>query len=365
MASDYYIGIMSGTSFDGIDTVIVSFNEGLIQLHGYHGLPFPAHIREDLLKLADPKVPHKLDEVYSLDTQLGHLYAQTVQELLTKYSIDKASIRAIGSHGQTIRHNPNQPPVYSVQIGDPNVIAAQTGITTIADFRRRDQALGGQGAPLAPAFHREFFYSADENRAVVNIGGFANVTLLPSQGKILGFDTGPGNCFIDYWASKHLHQPYDKDGAWAASGQIHGPLLSALLTHPYFTKTAPKSTGRDEFHLGWLHNILAGFSSLEPEDVQATLTELSAVSIAQSLSKVDAVYLCGGGAYNHYLKNRLAHHLPQIKISTTQSLGIDPQLTEATLMAWLAQRTLNQQPIDLREITGSSIPMILGGVYYV
>jgi anhydro-N-acetylmuramic acid kinase len=364
MSDHYYIGVMSGTSFDGVDTVMVDFKDSAINIIAHHSTPFSSHTREKLLAIADPTIAHSLQDVYALDTQLGYLYAESVSALIAQSKIKHNQIKAIGSHGQTIRHFPNQNPGFTVQIGDPNIIAAQTGITTVADFRRRDIAHGGQGAPLAPAFHHHFFHSPAENRAVLNIGGFANITLLPKQGKTSGFDTGPGNCFIDAWALRHLHQPYDNKGQWAASGKIHADLLNRLLSHPFFDQKPPKSTGRDEFNAHWLTNMLADYSSLSPEDIQATLTELTAVSIARWITDVNAVYVCGGGAYNDYLLSRLATHLPGVSVQTTQAWGLDPQLVESCLMAWLASRTLNKQPIDLGHITGSKEPVILGGVYF-
>jgi anhydro-N-acetylmuramic acid kinase len=366
-SNPYYIGVMSGTSLDGIDAVLVSFEGKALKIHGHHHRPYPEETRQQLLALADPERSHRLQSVYSLDAQLGQLYAQSIQDLLSKNPSLNASVRAIGCHGQTLRHFPNERPGYTVQIGDPHIIAAQTGITTVADFRRRDIALGGQGAPLAPAFHREFFHSPDENRAVVNIGGFANITILPPSGKISGFDTGPGNCFLDALAEKHLNQPFDKNGDWAASGKIDERLLSALLSHPFFAKSAPKSTGRDEFSQSWLTAILSDFSTLSPENIQATLTELTALTLAKALAPHDlqSIYLSGGGAFNTYLVSRIGSHLPRVSVQTTAALGLDPQLTESCLMAWLAQCTLNKQSIDLTDITGSRTPVILGAIYPV
>ncbi len=367
MDNNYYIGVMSGTSFDGIDTVVARFQENKLEIIAQHSAPFSEEVRQKLHILSDPLVPHHLESLYALDVQLGHLYASAIQALLSHANLSKNQIQAIGCHGQTIRHFPDQIPAFTAQMGDPNIVAAQTGITTVADFRRRDIAHGGQGAPLAPAFHQYFFHSPDENRAVVNIGGFANVTLLPSSGKVLGFDTGPGNCLLDAQAQHYLHQPFDKDGAWAASGRVNQPLLNALLSHPYFSRPSPKSTGRDEFNFPWLSNILADFPALSPEDIQATVCEQTAVSIASAIRPhaVKSVYLCGGGAQNLHLVSRIASHLPEATIQTTEALGVPPQLVESCLMAWLAQSTMNKRLIDLRDITGSRQPLILGAVYYV
>lgn len=367
MSDDYYIGVMSGTSFDGIDTVLARFKDKELEIIAHHSCEFPQEIKQKLLKLADPLLPHLLEFVYELDSELGQLYAQSIESLLNHAKILKDKVRAIGCHGQTIRHFPHQSPGFTAQIGDPNIVASRTGITTVADFRRRDLAHGGQGAPLAPAFHHHFFHSEDENRAVVNIGGFANVTLLPSSGNVSGFDTGPGNCFLDALARVYLQEDFDRDGAFAASGKVCPALLSRLLSHPFFARTPPKSTGRDQFNLAWLENILSEFSDLPPEDSQATLAELTAVSIATPIAsqEISTVYLCGGGALNLDLVSRLATHLPESEIKTTEHLGIHPQLVESCLMAWLARSTINRQPIDLRGITGSTQPVMLGAVYYV
>lgn len=363
---DNYIGIMSGTSFDGIDAVIVNFNDGQLNIIAQHHHPYSQEIRQSLLSFSSPDKTHRLNDIYSLDAKLGYLYAQTVNELLSQSAFNSANIKAIGCHGQTICHAPNAKPAYTIQMGDPNILAAQTAITTVADFRRRDIAHGGQGAPLAPAFHRYFFHSPDENRAVVNIGGFANITLLPASGTVTGFDTGPGNCFIDANIQKHRNIAFDKYGEWASTGVVHEGLLSRLLMHPFFAKLPPKSTGRDEFHLSWLNKTLADYPNLLPKDIQATITELTAVSIADAITNQDIsrVYLCGGGALNQYLLSRIASRLPSVEVKTTQTLGINPQLIEPCLMAWLARHTVNKQPIDLSEITGSSKPAMLGGVYY-
>lgn len=367
MDANYYIGVMSGTSFDGIDTVAVAFDDHQLKIIAHHSASFPKTVTQSLIALADPQIAHRLQDVYALDAQLGHLYAQTIQDLLAQSQLKKQSIEAIGCHGQTIRHFPNETPGFTVQIGDPNIIAAHTGITTVADFRRRDIAHGGQGAPLAPAFHHHFFHTPNENRAVLNIGGFANITLLPASGKISGYDTGPGNCFLDAFAQTHLKQAFDDGGSWAATGKVDERLLQTLLSHPFFAKKPPKSTGRDEFNIAWLNNILANFPQLSPENIQATLTELTARSIADQIvnKNINTLYVCGGGAFNDYLLSRIAAHLPSTEVKTTQALGIDPQLVEPCLMAWLAQRTICKQPIDLQDITGSKQPMLLGGVYYV
>lgn len=366
MGDNYYIGLMSGTSFDGIDAVLVNFANNTLNIIENHSLPYPDDLKTALFNISRPNELYSLEDLYRLDAKLGALYARTVLALIAKTEIKSQHICAIGSHGQTIRHFPNEKPGFTVQIGDPNIIAAETGITTVADFRRADIARGGQGAPLGPAFHDFLFRDQHENRAVLNIGGFANITLLPASGAVTGFDTGPGNSLLDAWAMLHLHQPYDAQGAWANSGKIHADLLAALLSHPYFAKQPPKSTGRDEFNLSWLSNVLSHFNPIPPEDVQATLTELTAVSITQEIvaEELQALYICGGGANNTYLVSRIAHHLPSVLVTSTEALGLHPQHTEAALMAWLAYCTMNKRPIHLEGITGSKTPAILGGVYF-
>jgi len=285
--------------------------------------------------------------------------------------VSAAQIIAIGSHGQTIRHRPPGSPegTFTLQIGDPNLIAELTGINTVADFRRRDMAAGGQGAPLVPAFHRAIFHSPNKNRVIVNIGGMANITWLPAQGPVIGFDTGPGNVLMDTWIAEHLGKSYDQDGAWATSGQVCTTLLAELLAEPYFKMLAPKSTGRENFNRSWLEDHLRRLVSTPAlGDIQATLLELSAITIADSIKGLDQipkeVFVCGGGAYNTALMQRLARLMPQDSVASTAALGVDPQWIEAMAFAWLAQQTLNHRPGNLREVTGATREVILGGVYY-
>lgn len=363
MAGNMYIGLMSGTSFDGIDAALMSFDNHQINIIDHHYQAYPPEIKNALLALAQQE-HQSLENIFSLDAKLGHLYAQAAVNLLKKSGRNPKDIQAIGCHGQTICHMPQATEPFSVQIGNPNIVAAQTGIKTVADFRRADMAQGGQGAPLAPAFHREFFHSPDVSRAIVNIGGFANVTLLPKDGTVSGFDTGPGNCFIDAWVNKHFSKPFDHAGQWASTGTLNNELLSTLLTHPHFAKHPPKSTGRDDFSFDWVNNVLGDFADISPQDIQTTLTALTAVSIAQNVGDAQEVYICGGGALNAYLMSLIAERLPSATVNTTEALGVDPQHVEACLMGWLASCNLNHHPIDLRAITGSQQPVILGGVYF-
>ncbi len=364
-----YIGIMSGTSFDGIDAVLIDFSNDPPKTLGHVSITMPNDIQATLHQLSLTQQPHLLNHLYTMDAQLGQLYSDAVQLLLKKTNTLASDVTAIGSHGQTIRHLPNATPPWTVQIGDPNIIAAKTGITTVADFRRRDVAHGGQGAPFAPVFHHAFMQSPNENRAVVNIGGFANITLLPKSGKVIGFDTGPGNALMDIWMQTQQHKPYDDKGSYAASGTVNKHLLARLLQHPYFAKTPPKSTGRDDFNLDWLQSILQqSGTDIKPSDVQATLSELTALTIADAILQQQAftekLFICGGGAHNDDLLERIQRHLPNTSVQTTSALGIHPQLSEAFLMAWLAKQTIERKPVDLRNITGSTQPCILGGVYY-
>lgn len=298
--------------------------------------------------------------------QLGRCFAAVVRRLLRKAGLAPAEIRAIGSHGQTVRHLPGEPHS-SLQIGDPNVIVQETGITTVADFRRRDMAAGGEGAPLVPAFHAAAF-AGDRYRVVLNIGGIANLTLLEPGTAVRGFDTGPGNLLMDAWARRHGHGPMDKGGTWAAGGTICRELLALLLHDPYFRRPPPKSTGREYFNPAWLERGLQHLTQAPvPADVQATLCELTAASIAGAIRDhaggAEEILLCGGGVHNRHLMARLAHHLRKHTICTTAALGLNPDLVEATAFAWLAQQTLTGRPGNLPTVTGARHAVVLGGIF--
>jgi anhydro-N-acetylmuramic acid kinase len=303
----------------------------------------------------------------ALDRQVGELFAEAALVLLEQANIQATQICAIGSHGQTIRHHPNNPTPFTLQIGDPNTIAFRTGITTIADFRRMDVAAGGQGAPLVPAFHDATLRSTNENRVVVNIGGMANITMLAKDIPVSGFDTGPGNVLMDSWIQKKRRLPYDQDGAWASSGQCHIGLLEQLLSHPHIHAPVPKSTGREAFHLAWLESALTGFTSVSDADVQRTLLEFTARSIALPIgmlsASIDRVLLCGGGSHNHLLRERIGALLPGISTGTTTDIGIDADWLEAMAFAWLAKQRLDAKPGNMPAATGASRHCILGGVY--
>ncbi len=364
-----YIGMMSGTSFDGIDAVLIDFSGSTAKTLGNTSLAMPEAIQAALHEISQTHASHSLTNLYTLDSELGELYSNAVQQLLEKTNTKAADVAAIGCHGQTIRHFPNATPAFTVQIGDPNIIAAKTGITTVADFRRRDLAHGGQGAPFAPVFHQAFMQSPDENRAVLNIGGFANITLLPKTGTATGLDTGPGNVLMDAWMKMQQNKAYDDKGLYAASGTVNKNLLARLLQHPFFAQQPPKSTGRDDFNLDWLQSILEQCKEdIKPEDVQATLSELTAFTVAEAIqaqqSDTETLFICGGGASNDDLLARIQKQLAHVTVKTTEALGLHPQQTEAALMAWLAKQTIERKPVDLRNITGSQQASILGGVYY-
>lgn len=365
--SELYIGLMSGTSADGIDAALVDFSNTSPKLIATHAHPLPPEIRTAILELMTPQADeiHKLCE---LDHRLGNLFAEAALILLQQVNISADEIKAIGSHGQTIRHQPDTAYPYTLQIADPNIIAARTNITTVADFRRRDMANGGQGAPFAPVFHAHVLSDKKENRAVVNLGGIANVTLLQADTNqaMSGFDTGPGNGLLDSWAQLHIQQAYDKDGAWAAQGKLIPELLTELLKHPFLKLTPPKSTGRDHFNVTWLNTILKE-NDFSAQDVQNTLTEFTATVIIHAIIQlpisVDRIILCGGGVHNIYLVQRLQALSQNIHVDISDQYGIAADWLEAMLLAWLAQQTIQQKTLDLRTITGAHKPAILGGVY--
>ncbi|WP_394200026.1 anhydro-N-acetylmuramic acid kinase [Shewanella waksmanii] len=366
MNKNYFIGLMSGTSMDGVDAVLVEFSHQQPHLIGTHSEPMPNGLLKGLTRLCLPG-NDEINLQGSLDRAVGQLFAKAVDELLNKFNITAEQITAIGSHGQTVRHMPNLEMGFTLQIGDPNTIAALTGIDVIADFRRKDIALGGQGAPLVPAFHQQLFAKDDTARIIVNIGGISNITYLPgSADQVIGFDTGPGNTLVDAWI-KHVHdKQYDKDGAWAASGNTDEQLLKHLLSHSYFALSAPKSTGRELFNQAWLEQQIANFGYLNEADIQSTLLDLTCHSIANDCAKLSnnaEVYVCGGGAFNHELIRRLALLLPNQQVTTTQQLGIAPQWVEGIAFSWLAMRHHYKLSGNLPAVTGASREAILGGFF--
>ena len=369
-ASELYLGLMSGTSADGIDAALVRFEgEGrTLRCELVHGNTFSwdATLRGQLVALGQGADTVSLDDLGMLDGRIALAFAEAALSLLQAAGVPRGRVRAIGSHGQTVRHRPQGDPPFTWQLGDGNVIAERCGIATVADFRRRDVAAGGQGAPLMPAFHAALLGSSNEDRAALNLGGIANFTLLPAAGDVRGFDTGPANALMDAWCERHTGRPYDAEGAFATSGQVNPTLLARLLADPWFALSPPKSTGREHFHLDWLQARMED-TSLAPADVQATLLDLTARTIADALhmSQPDTrrVLACGGGVRNPVLMARLAAYLPQAVVESTAAHGLDPDYVEAMGFAWLARETLAGRPGNLPAVTGASGRRVLGTVY--
>lgn len=368
MTSSMYIGLLSGTSMDAVDAALVEIHGTRLACLQTHAEPLAPALQARLRALADPQSALNLDEYGAMDALLGELFAQAALRLLEKAQLPPEAVRAIGSHGQTVRHRPDSDPPFTLQIGNPHRLAQRTGILTVADFRTRDMAVGGQGAPLAPAFHQAFLRSETQSRVVLNIGGIANITVLPhdQQRPVIGFDAGPGNALLDAWIRQHQAKPYDSDGAWARTGQLLPELLAPLLTDPYFARLAPKSTGIEAFHLAWLAPHLAA-QHYRPEDVQRTLLELSAVSIQQAIQaacpQAAQVLICGGGVHNGFLRERLQHLLPAQAVHSTAQVGLEPDWIEAMCFAWLAHQHLEGLPGNLPSVTGARESVILGSRY--
>ncbi|MDH5436997.1 MAG: anhydro-N-acetylmuramic acid kinase [Gammaproteobacteria bacterium] len=364
--SETYIGLMAGTSMDAIDAVIVDFSQPSLKLVASHSLAIPEDLKNKLIALCTPG-DNEIDRMAQLDNQLGFLFANAVNQLLDSTGLSPSKINAIGSHGQTIRHTPNGDFPYTLQIGNPAVISEQTNITTIADFRRKDMAAGGQGAPLAPAFHNAVFRSNKQNRIALNIGGMANITILPADKNkaVTGFDTGPGNVLMDLWCMQHLNMPYDKDGQWAASGKTQNTLLKKFLADPYFKLAPPKSTGREHFNRGWL-NSYSEIQNERPEDIQATLCALTVETIALDIERNNTkqeIIVCGGGTHNRYLMTQLSKRLSDHSVKSSTEFGIEPNWVEAIAFAWLARQTRNNLPGNLPTVTGARHEAVLGAIY--
>ncbi len=364
MVPALYIGLMSGTSLDGIDVALVDFSDGAELVTKAHH-PMPAVLTAILLQMSQSNAAVSLEQVGHLDTALGQAFADAVSAFITRHGLDPRRIRAIGNHGQTLRHNPHGEQPFTLQLGDANIIAERTGITTVADFRRRDVAAGGQGAPLVPAFHQSLFADSGKNLAVINIGGIANITLLPASGPVTGFDTGPGNGLMDAWCQRHWQLAFDENGAKALQGEIDARLLERLLSDPWLHLPPPKSTGRDVFQLDWLDHQLQCFA-LPAETVLRTLNAFTAHTIAAAVlasgSRVDEVYVCGGGVHNALLMQNLQKLLP-CTVNSTASVGVDPDYVEAMAFAWLAKQCLEGKPGNLVDVTGAKGPRILGAIY--
>lgn len=362
-----YLGLMSGTSADGIDAALVRFDASHPpQLLGARTFDWDPVLRRDILALSQADAMVSPDRLARLDHHIGAALADAACVLLSNLGTTPQAVTAIGSHGQTLRHAPRGDAPFTWQLGDPNLIAERTGITTVADFRRRDVAAGGQGAPLMPAFHAALLTSRDEDVAVLNLGGIANLTLLPRSGEVAGFDTGPANALMDAWILRQRGVPCDIGGRFAASGKVDAALLDTLLADPWFALAPPKSTGRDQFHLGWLHERI-GTRTLAAEDVQATLLELTARSVSQALARTQPdthrVLVCGGGVHNGELMRRLAALNPGTDIASTASSGIDPDFVEAMGFAWLARETLAGHAGNLPSVTGARGPRVLGAIH--
>jgi len=366
--TNLYVGVLSGTSMDAIDAALVLFNPGPT-LVAAHALPIPGDLRADLIALAVPG-PEEIDRLGQMEVRLGRLIAEAVLALLSKAGVAPSAVRAIGSHGQTIRHRPGFPFPFTLQIGDPQVIAVETGIAVVADFRRKDMALGGQGAPLVPAFHEDVFRQIGRDRVVVNIGGIANLTVLPGspEGIVTGFDTGPGNTLLDRWSQRVLHEPMDRDGRLAASGQVHPALLAAFESEPYFRQPAPKSTGPEQFTMAWLQAHLDQIGQVDDADVQATLLALTARTIADEIHRLPGlhapeVFVCGGGARNPELMRVLQQALPDCRVDRTEALEVPGPWVEAMAFAWLARQRLEKKPGNLPAVTGARRSAVLGGLF--
>jgi anhydro-N-acetylmuramic acid kinase len=353
---------MSGTSLDGIDAVLVDLSQSKpVQIAQYY-LPFDDTLKSNLLALHLP-AHNELHQAQIIGNQLASMYAASVVPLLSQANLTNKEVKAIGCHGQTIRHRPEQG--YSLQIGNAALLAELTGITVVSDFRSRDIAAGGHGAPLVPGFHDHVLRHPDIHRVIVNIGGISNLTNLPPSAPASGFDCGPGNLLMDAWCMQHQGKPHDNNGAWAASGKVLPDLLEKMLAEPYFVLPPPKSSGRDLFNMAWLENKLQGNEIAA--DVQATLLELTCRSITLAIQKyclgAKEIYLCGGGAHNQTLRNRLAASLPDCSVKTTDALGVDSDFLEAIAFAWLAQQALHGKPANLPQVTGAKHPCLLGAVY--
>lgn len=370
-----YIGLLSGTSMDGVDACLVDYSSPSPLILGTHHSPYPAPLLSELRELTSPRASQGVQRMGRLDAWLGEFFAESALRLLDITGIPASEVRAIGSHGQTLWHAPHDDWPHTLQIGDPHRIAERTGITVVADFRRRDVAAGGQGAPLVPPAHAALFGHADEARIVANIGGISNITVLPQgQGKgqsssgIWGFDTGPGNTLMDAWIQRHRGEAFDRDGDWASTGTVHEDLLERLLADPYFSRPAPKSTGPEHFNLDWLETRGEGLLEKMPlEDVQATLLEFTARSLIRTARdaapETEKMLVCGGGAYNPLLMQRMQSLAGAMRVESTADHGVEPAWVEALAFAWLARQTMEGLPGNLPRVTGARGERILGAIY--
>ena len=364
----HVIGLMSGTSMDGVDGVLVRFDDANLQVLAHHAAPLPAALRTELMAL-NQSGHDELHRAALAANALVRVYAEVVHALLRTSGLAAADVRAIGAHGQTVRHQPGlfDGTGYTWQLNQPALLAELCGIDVVADFRTRDVAAGGQGAPLVPLFHQQVFGRTDATVAVLNLGGIANLSVLHPDGSVLGFDCGPGNALLDLWCQRHTGQAFDADGHWAASGQVIPDLLSQFMAEPYLQAAPPKSTGRDLFHAAWLDQHLHAFAQAAPHDVQATLTAFTAQACAQDVRRhapsTEALLVCGGGALNATLMRQLSDALPMVNVMSTDARGLPPLQVEATAFAWLAHRMLQGLPGNLPSVTGARGPRVLGALY--
>lgn len=352
-----YIGIMSGTSLDSVDVVLCEIDVNNCTLISSLEYPMPLELKTDILSMIEGK--SSLEQVGQIDHRLGLLFTQAVGALLIRENIDASTVKAIGSHGQTLWHQPEGEYGFTMQLGDPNIITAKTGIPVVADFRRKDVALGGQGAPFAPAFHEFLFSGLEASVSIVNIGGMANITVIDDE-KLIGYDTGCGNVLLDLWIAEHQGTSYDKDGEWARSGSVDYTLLDAMISDDYFEHLYPKSTGREKFNKAWLQGYLSG-KTHNPEDVQRTLLELTALSISNEVLRFnrDIMLLCGGGAKNSFLVERIKALMPNVEVA----IASNADMIEAMTFAWLAYKRVHKEKVNLKDVTGASDNAVLGGLY--
>jgi anhydro-N-acetylmuramic acid kinase len=366
--ADLFIGLMSGTSMDGVDGVVADFSSGGIRVLEHASAPFPDSLRAELMALNAPG-PDELHRAWLAGNALMRVYADVVRQLLAQAGLAPERVDAIGAHGQTVRHRPGMfdGTGYTIQLAQPALLAELAGIRVVADFRSRDVAAGGQGAPLAPFFHQALFAQADATVGVLNIGGISNLTLLRADRSMTGFDCGPGNALMDAWCLEHTGRPYDEDGRWAASGRVLPELLASLLAEPFFGQPPPKSTGRDLFNRPWLDGHLKAFAGAAPADVQATLTELTARACADDAERhapgLQRLIVCGGGALNGQLMRRIQALLPRAQVLSSGEAGLPPQQVEAAAFAWLAMKAVRGEKLALQSTTGARGARVLGGVY--
>jgi anhydro-N-acetylmuramic acid kinase len=365
VTDELIVGMLSGTSLDGVDAVLVNFSNDSMDILHARCTPYPPAIKTTLEQLLGTGAPPTQKVAEMLDENLAFFFARVAQDLVRETGLEMRDIRVIGSHGQNVWHQPRGRHTRTIQLGRGDLIARNTGTTVVNNFRRADVKAGGEGAPLAPLLHRNLFHSESEDRAILNLGGIANLTLLPANSVASGFDCGPGNCLMDGWAKRHLHKDYDDDGHWASKGEIDSQLLSLLLNDPYFSKPPPKSTGLEYFNLSWLDQQL-GENSPVAVNVQTTLAELSAQSIALGLATgglPGRLMVCGGGVHNVFLMRRIAAALPDVVVESTANHGADPDWVEGLLFAWLARERLAERLQDTTAITGADHPVLLGDIH--